>query len=215
MHKRSWRTTLRDVLCNSLQNCNFIKKCLQHSCSPTEFAKFLRTPILKKIWERLLLKTIQGSPGLSFFDNLHFPANIRLDEDVLKTPWKRLSSSSSHNVFKTSWSRWTCSPYSYIFRRRLQDVFKTSWSRPIYLSWSYVSKTSSRRFFRDIFKTSCKNTLKTFLRRFKTSSRRRAKSSSRCLAKTTWRHFQKMFKVFWKRLQDVLKTFAKIPSRGF
>ena len=170
---------------------------------------------MKKIWERLLLKTVQVSPELSYFDNLHFPANIRLDEDVLKTPWKRLLSSSSHNVFKTSWSRRTCSPYSYIFRRRLQDVFKTSWSRPIYLSWSYVSKTSSRRFFRDIFKTSCKNTLKTFLRRSKTSSRRRAKSSSRCLAKTTWRHFQKMFKVFWKCLQDDLKTFAKIPSRGF
>ena len=30
------------------------------------------------------------------------PANIRLDEDVLKTSRKRLSSSSSEDVFKTS-----------------------------------------------------------------------------------------------------------------
>ena len=33
------------------------------------------------------------------------PANIRLDEDVLKTSWRHLSSSFSEDVFKTSWSR--------------------------------------------------------------------------------------------------------------
>ena len=35
--------------------CNFIKKKLQHSCFPVKFAKFLKTPILKNICERLLL----------------------------------------------------------------------------------------------------------------------------------------------------------------
>ena len=34
---------------------NFIKKRLKHRCFPMKFAKFLRTPILKKICERLLL----------------------------------------------------------------------------------------------------------------------------------------------------------------
>ena len=104
-----------------------------------------------------------------------FPANIRLDEDVLKTS------------------------FVFVFRRRLQDVLiktnmfalalrlqKTSWSRPIYSSWPYVFKTSSRRFqdvfktssrrFQDVFKTSCKNVFKTSSRRlqdvFKTPSRR-------------------------------------------
>ena len=63
-----------------------------------------------------------------------YPANIRLDEDVLKTS------------------------FVFVFRRRLdqdeyvclsltssEDVFKTSWSRSIYSSWPYVFKTSSRR----------------------------------------------------------------------
>ena len=84
----------------------------------------------------------------------YFAANIRLDEDVLKTS------------------------LVFVFRRRLQDVLiktnmfvlalrlqKTSWSRPIYSSWLYVFKTSSRC-LQDVFKT---------------SSRRLAKTSSRHL----------------------------------
>ena len=39
-----------------LQACNFIKKKLQHRCFPVNTAKFLRTPILKKICQRRLLK---------------------------------------------------------------------------------------------------------------------------------------------------------------
>ena len=39
-----------------LKACNFIKKRLQHRCFPVKFAKFLRTPILKNICGRLLLK---------------------------------------------------------------------------------------------------------------------------------------------------------------
>ena len=38
-----------------LQAWDFIKKILQHWCFPTKFAKFLRTPILKNICERLFL----------------------------------------------------------------------------------------------------------------------------------------------------------------
>ena len=34
---------------------NFIKKRLQHRCFPEKFAKYLRTPILKNIFEWLLL----------------------------------------------------------------------------------------------------------------------------------------------------------------
>ena len=86
--------------------------------------------------------------------------NIRLDEDALKTSWRRLSSSSSEGVFKASSSRRIYSPYSYAFRRRLQDVLKTSWSRAIYSSWSYIFKTPSRRLakmsskrLQDVFKT--------------------------------------------------------------
>ena len=87
-----------------------------------------------------------------FFFN-YTPANIRLDEDVLKTS------------------------FVFIFRRRLQDVLikanmftlalclqktssrrlqETSWSRPIYSSWLYVFKTSSRH-LQDVFKTSSRH----------------------------------------------------------
>ena len=38
-----------------LQACNVIKKRLLHNCFPVKFEKFLRTPILKNIGERLLL----------------------------------------------------------------------------------------------------------------------------------------------------------------
>ena len=85
-----------------------------------------------------------------FFDSIFFymsynPANLRLDEDVLKTSRRRLSSSSSEDVCKTSWSRRIYSPYSssedvfetscqdqyiclgHTFSRRLQYVFKTFW----------------------------------------------------------------------------------------
>ena len=37
------------------KNLNFIKKRLQHRCFRVKFAKFLKTPILKNICERLLL----------------------------------------------------------------------------------------------------------------------------------------------------------------
>ena len=53
------------------------------------------------------------------------PANIRLDEDVLKTSWRRLSSSSSEDVFKTSSRRLDQDEHIRLgntFSRRLQDV---------------------------------------------------------------------------------------------
>ena len=40
-----------------LKACKFIKNRLQHRCFPVKFAKFLRTPILKNIYERLLVNT--------------------------------------------------------------------------------------------------------------------------------------------------------------
>ena len=44
--------------------CNFIKRSLQHRCSPGNIAKFLRTPIFKNICERLLLKRLSLQPSL-------------------------------------------------------------------------------------------------------------------------------------------------------
>ena len=80
------------------------------------------------------------------------PGNIRLDEDV----WRRLSSSSSQDVLKTSSRRLHHDEYVRLSLTSSEDVFKTSWSRPIYSSRSYIFKTSSRR-FQDIFKTSSRH----------------------------------------------------------
>ena len=111
----------------------------------------------------------------SVYYKCSYPANIRLDEDVLKTS------------------------FVFVFRRRLQDVLiktnifalalrleKTSWSRPIYSSWLYVFKTSSRRLaktssrhLQDVFKTSSRRLQDVLKNVCKTSSRRLAKISSR------------------------------------
>ena len=45
-----------------LKACNIIKKRLQHRCFPVKYAKFLRTPILKNICERLSLLFPLGFP---------------------------------------------------------------------------------------------------------------------------------------------------------
>ena len=58
-----------------LQVCSFVKKRLQHRCFFTNIEKFLRTPILKNIWERLLLTVCLE----------RFPAsikNIRSEKEV-------------------------------------------------------------------------------------------------------------------------------------
>ena len=52
-----------------LQTCNFIKERLQRRCFPVKFVKFLRTPILKNIWERLLLEKSESS--IEFYRGLH------------------------------------------------------------------------------------------------------------------------------------------------
>ena len=41
-----------------LPDCNLIKKRLQHTCFPVNIAKFLKTFILKRTCERLLLKQL-------------------------------------------------------------------------------------------------------------------------------------------------------------
>ena len=45
---------------------NFIKKRIQHRCFPVEFTKFLRTPILKNVIERLLLNSARHSNGIHY-----------------------------------------------------------------------------------------------------------------------------------------------------
>ena len=99
-----------------------------------------------------------------FYVQWNIPANIRLDEDVLKTS------------------------FVFIFRRRFQDVFIKTNIFVLIIRLDHTSsrslqdvlKTSSRR----LAKTSCKSVFKISSRRLqdvlKTSSRRLAKMPSRC-----------------------------------
>ena len=135
--------------------------------------------------------------------NLHLcalTANIRLDEDVLKTSFVfvfrrrldqeefvRFSLTSSEDVFKTSSRRLSQEQYvrpGHTFSRRLQDVLP--------------------RCLQDVYKT---------------SSRRLAKTSSRYLQdvlKTSWRYLQDVFKTYYQvkgflvtELQEIFETYSK------
>ena len=50
-----------------VQALRHFKKTLQHRCFPVKFAKYLRTPILKNICERLLLFSEERIPRKTFF----------------------------------------------------------------------------------------------------------------------------------------------------
>ena len=66
------------------------------------------------------------------FTNRSNPANIRLDEDVLKTSFVFVLTSSRH--------------LQDVLTRRLQDVFKTSSKNDFKTSTRRLAKMSSRRF---------------------------------------------------------------------
>ena len=111
-----------------------------------------------------------------------FPANIRLDEDVLKTSWRRLSSSSSEDVLKTPSRRLDQDEYVRLSLTSSEHVFKTPSSRLGQDQYIRLGHTSSRS-FQDVLKT-----------------------SSRQLAKTTSRHLQDVFKTSCK---NIFKTFSR------
>ena len=110
-----------------------------------------------------LIKTIKDVNG-RFDDYLISPKIRQISQQtfvLMKTSWRRLSSSSSsEDVFnKTSWSTPKYSSRSYVFKapsKHFQDVFKTTSSR---------CKISWRR-LQNVFKTSCKIVFKTSSRRF-------------------------------------------------
>ena len=103
----------------------------------------------------------------------------------MKTSWRRLSSSSSEDVFKTSSRRLGQDQYirlGYTSSRRLQDVFKTS-SRRL--------QDVLPRCLQDVFKTSSRRLQNVFKMSWKTSSK----------------HLQD---VLQRYLQDVLKTYYQV-----
>ena len=143
-----------------------------------------------------------------------FPLNIRLDEDVFKTSWRRLSSSSSRRLDQDEYIH-----LSNTSSRRLQDVLVKTNIFVLAIRLQDVFKTFSRR-LQDIFKTFSKRLAKTSSRRFaKTFSRRLQdvfKTPSRPLAKIFSRCFQDvlLIKLFLlTSLREVLER--RLSTGGF
>ena len=142
-----------------------------------EFTEMLATKPLDDEWPHLFCFT---------------PANIRLDEDVLKTFWRRLSSSSSEDVFiKTN---------IFALLVRLQDVLIKTNIFVLAICLQDVFRTFSRR----------------LQGMFKTSSKRLQNLLQKCLQdifKTSSRCFENVFKTSSRHLQDVLKSFLRRPAK--
>ena len=117
---------------------------------------------------------------------LSFPANICLDEDVLKTSWRRLSSSSLEDVFKMSSRRIDQDEYVHPSLTSSEDVFKTSSRHLGQDQYIRLGHMSSRR-FQDVFKT-----------------------SSRCLQDVLPRRLQDVLKTSSRHLQDVFKEYYQV-----
>ena len=81
---------------SGLKAWNFIKKRLQHGCFPLNIAKFLRTPILKNICERLL-----------FY--------------LLLSPIPQLKLTTNHRCIRSKFRGENCILYQYM-NRVLRDI---------------------------------------------------------------------------------------------
>ena len=53
-----------------VKDCNFTKKWFQYRCVPVNFAKFLRTPILYNICERLVADLPEWMVASSFLNSI-------------------------------------------------------------------------------------------------------------------------------------------------
>ena len=134
-----------------------------------------------------------------------YPAHIRLDEDVLKTPWGRLLSSSSEDVLKKSSIRLDQDEYIRLSHLSSEDFFKTSSRHLDQDQYIRLDHTSSTR-VQDVLKTSSRRLAKTSSRPlqdiFNTSFQDVFKTSSRCL--------QKCLQFSWKKVFAVAKISSSV-----
>ena len=90
-------------------------------CLKDSFSKLFLTFVLSSVFI-----SSYGFSHAFWFNSSTFPANIRLDEDVLKTPWISLSFFSSEDVFKMSSRRLHQDEYVLFSLPSSEDVFKRS-----------------------------------------------------------------------------------------
>ena len=142
-----------------------------------------------------------------------YPANIRLDGNVLKTSFI----SSSEDVLKTSSSRRIYSPNSFVFRRRLQDILIKTNIIILVIRLQDVFKTSSRH-LQDFFKTFSRHLqdiFKTFWRRLQDVLQRSLQDVSKTYHQVKLfllTRFQNGFKTYSKRFWDVLQRRLSIEE---
>ena len=86
-----------NMICNKqthLKACNFVNNKLQHRCFLVNIAKFLRTPILKNICERLLLQ-LDSDRICSFKEHIQsLRGEISFLREEIKKNKKKLSFTS-------------------------------------------------------------------------------------------------------------------------
>ena len=125
-----------------LKACNFIKKRLQRRCFPVNIARFLRTPFLKNICERLLL--------LCRFHKRIFQGKIYVNFEKTQFLW-------SNSSFLTTWETRSLSRLYifffeyYIFRGKhlCQSLFLNEFA--CWNSASFLKKTPAEVFTCEIF----------------------------------------------------------------
>ena len=92
------------------QNYNFIKTRLQHRFLPLNFSNYLRTPILQRIYEQLVLKHQCAFLQKPFFTDhlqcLHLTvSDFQPVTSFKKRPWQRIFSVNFGKFLKTSFVR--------------------------------------------------------------------------------------------------------------
>ena len=114
------------------------------------------------------------------------------NEDVLKTSWRRLSSSSSEDVLIKTNMFALALRLQKTSSRRLQDVLVKTNIFVLAIRLQDVFKTFSRR-LQDVFKTSCQDVFKTFSRRLQDVLQKRLQDIFKTSCKDA-------FKMFWRRI---------------
>ena len=121
---------------------------------------------------------------------------------LMKTSWRRLSSSSSEDVLNTSSRLLDQGEFVRISLTSSEDVVKTSSRRLGQDQYIHLGHTSSRC-VQDVFKTSSKRLAKTSLKRFQDVLKTVSKTSSRRLQDVLRTSSARLAKTFSRRFQDV------------
>ena len=93
--QNSQKSTCAGVFFNDVadpENCNFIKKRLQHRFFPVNFVNYSRTPILQRIYERLVLKHQCSFLRTLFLQNMSIGCFWKFQVSSLQLYLKRDSS---------------------------------------------------------------------------------------------------------------------------